>query len=1265
MNILSRTLSFAACLLSFTAVAQSNIPEIHLPSIGESIIIEQVSDNGKWGVSETGSKTDGTIAPAGGVLFNLDTFEQIDISHPSGRSGVSDVTDDGTIVSGECNGKPAYWRSGSGWTELPVPAGYALGRINAMTPDGHYGVGYVAPGDNIFVAYPVCYDLTNNTVLELPGLPVLDMTNQDQHQNCLYGISPDGRYLLGELSQSYLMPTALCCYIYDRQTSTYKIIGFNENFKGTWRPIINNCYFIDSPAMSPNGEWITGYAYMVEPVAGSEWPNEYHASFRYNIVEDKLEIYNKTGEGDMIGFSILNDGTVLTATPASHPYASAMMRYGDYFISLDQIFKQVYGIDIAAKTGFENTGKPIAVSGDGKTIVMLSGPHDSYVLKLKETINEAASRVDLLGSYTVNPSAGAVISQLRSYSITFERDIEINSPAAATFAGGGDSYTSLQTGGLSVDGKTLTVQFRTRKLKADTDYSLSLPAGLLRIKGDRNVTSPEITIPYKGRDDSPVKVVTAYPADDASVAVLDVSTNPIILTFDAELALVSGSVASLYREDEDTPFCTLNIECGGKMVAIYPLSHQNLFSGTDYRVVIPAGVVTDLSGGCANEEITLHYHGSYVREVSADDRFLFSSDCGNNDSFLFYEGDHKTPASVVAGWGFTTDNSPWYIVRSSVETTDMAMASHSMYNPAGQSDDWMVLPQLFIPDADCYLTFDAQSYLKKCNDHLKIYVYENSNVYNTLNAEIITDIRACGELVFDEQLSPGSSEEDLENDWQKYVVRLDKYAGKDIYIAFVNDNNDQSAVFVDNVQVIHDLRYLTTFENSSRVVNQSEIVIKGNITITTDIETYSSITLVLRDADNTEIDRISENDIELKKGDVYLFEFDTPLPLNPGVSNRLYVEIILGDHTAVVTGEVKNLAFEPYKRIVLEEYAGSECSNCPQGIVAIDNIKTLYPGQLIPITLRTYQGDRLGTGMSAYSQFLGMEQVGAPSARINRGDILFPMISVSGDYRFSGVGIVNELTGKDERLWLDCFREEISQPAESEINFTTSYDESTKKVNVECTVRSALNMTDANMNIFAVIIENGLETYQSNGFSSIDDSDFGDWGKNGKYGTSFVYPVMANDVARATFGTTFNGTGGMLPSTLESGKSYTAAFSIDLPSTVENPDNCEVAVMLINSVKGNVLNANIAPIRNGDTNLGVDNVIGDDGNIHIALVGGSVCINADSEISADVYTLTGARIATVKGNGLVEIPLGGYNGVVIVKAVAAGGAPVVKKLIVK
>ena len=132
-------------------------------------------------------------------------------------------------------------------------------------------------------------------------------------------ISADGRYIVGSLSVSYLMPVSLCSYIYDRETATYRMIGFTENDTAPWTPQWKNLLFVETPSMSAGGKWATGSAYMVEPISGSEFGNEFRAAYKYNIASGEIEIFDGSGENDIIGSAILDDGTLLAQAPAGNP----------------------------------------------------------------------------------------------------------------------------------------------------------------------------------------------------------------------------------------------------------------------------------------------------------------------------------------------------------------------------------------------------------------------------------------------------------------------------------------------------------------------------------------------------------------------------------------------------------------------------------------------------------------------------------------------------------------------------------------------------------------------------------------------------------------------------------------------------------------------------------------------------------------------------------------------------------------------------------
>ncbi|MDE6811623.1 MAG: Ig-like domain-containing protein, partial [Muribaculaceae bacterium] len=496
---------FAATLVAMTgfgAAAQDLKPQVVIPVPGKSTIISKMSDNGVWGVSETASTTDGDLRPRGGTLFNLETLQTTSITDASGLAGVADVTDDGSRVAGECQGKPAYWKaSDKSWTILPMPEGFVGGRLNAITPDGKYAAGYLVPNHGEWNAFPAFYDLSANEFVELPNLPVYDMTHQDMDQSVFYGMSADGRYLLGYMSMSYLMPAGLCVYVYDRDDNTYDFIGFTPDDVKDWEPDVPNTLWIGDPAMSNNGLWVTGTAYMVTEVAGSAFPIEERRPFRYDVKNKKIEIYTDTESANSVGFSIDNNGYVYAASPATNPYATAMFRSGNYMVSLEQILRQVYGMDFMEMSSFQNSGKTLSVSDDGLTLLMIPTTEDTYLLRLPEPVSDLAGRVKLLAEYTVDPVDGVEMSKLQSFNITFTRDVVVKGNSnKITFKSedGKTSYNPVGSNGFVAEGKKVTVTFRSRDLEPGVKYTLTIPQGMIVLKEDNSIAADEISLSYNG-----------------------------------------------------------------------------------------------------------------------------------------------------------------------------------------------------------------------------------------------------------------------------------------------------------------------------------------------------------------------------------------------------------------------------------------------------------------------------------------------------------------------------------------------------------------------------------------------------------------------------------------------------------------------------------------------------------------------------------------------------------------------------------------------
>lgn len=1176
-------LALAACLSGAAAASAQTVakPKIYKPDPRTTIMFTALSDNGRYALSVTpGDQEVDNPQPAGGSVMDLTTNTLTNIPAPMGQANVCDVADDGTVV-GSNMGRPAVWNpTTESWTTYQVPSNWGGGCFNAVTPDAKIAVGYYTNPNNVYQVHPMAWNIEDDEEIDLTNLPTVDMTGIDQKQNLFYGVTPDGRYALGQMSQSYIMPASLFSYVYDLQNNTWKAIGFDYNaLTKTFKPQDPNLYFIDNQTLSPDGKYVTGGAYIVVGMSELEGGREYRCAYRYDIENDIFDLYDDERDKDIIGDQVTPNGTILAHSPSGNPYPDAYVRSGNFFISLDQILQQVYGTTLMREIGDDTSGAFYAISADGLTAIM-SHYSNCYIIKMNEPFDQAAARVDLLGNYSAAPADGAVMNRITEIKLTFDRAVTcINNPSTIKLVKNSDNSV-IRTAAASVvsSGSTnqITITFRTQTLDPGESYSVVIPAKYISLRDDTTQKTKEIKINYTGRSADAVKMLSASPASGSHLTQLNPSTEYITLAFDADVAIASGATASLYREGDETPVSTLQFLVNGKRVAVYPTSTVMLYEGTDYRVEIPSGAITDISGAGGCEAITLKYSGAYKRELNENDRYIFNEPCDSYNTFIFFDNNYDkdlTPGSVASQWGFSSDAMNWLLTKSSNESTDWALTSHSMYSTSAQADAWLVTPQLYIPDENAYLAFDAQSYLNARADRLKVYIYSTDEVYNYFNRELVETFRADADLIFDEQLTPGKAQETLEGDYTHYTYGLENYAGKNIYIAFVNDNTDQSAIFLDNIQVVRDLSFFVDNTTAESVVAKNSIPVKGTVTVASEIDTFDGIEVALLDADGNVVDKITDSS-SFKYGDSFNFAFTKELPLVQGEINNYSIRVSSGEFSLAFKYVVNDLLYNTTKRVVLEEFTGSDCGNCPLGIQSIEHMVQTYGSRFIPITLRCYNGDFLGNGVTSYCTALGMSA--APSGRINRGDILNPMVSTPDGYKFYGSGLVDSTTGEEIYLWADAVADELKTPALADVEFSVEYNATTGKLTIPVSVNYALNIANQPLRLFAVVLEDGLESYQDNYMYNVNDVNLGPWGAGGVYGQSSIYPVVFDDVAR--FATTNNGIGEVIPETsFTAGQPVNYTISATIPSGyIDNPEKCKVVVMAINGADNTVVNSNIA-----------------------------------------------------------------------------------------
>lgn len=1264
------TLLVLALMLAISANAQNvGKPTFLYQKFADYGIAYTLSDNGKWALVYGGSTEQ--MANGQARLINVATGEVTVVRHfdeydedAIGEYDIRDVSDDGNIVVGACGGefslagsyigRPGVWHKDTKkWDVLPMPNGVKTAVAVSITPDGKYAVGMGEENaDDAFTSnsHGIMWDLTTKQIVELKNLPEMpksEGTNGKTYQQEAYTqITADGRYIVIYGNQSY----APLAYIYDRQTETYIKYGEGAGISGYWE-------LDGEPVCSPNGKYI---AANIREESNDIYP------IVYNTETGKYSYYNSTEEADLLVACVDNEGNLYGCAPGvSSPVRDWQVLVDGVWYPFSQIMQQRYGIDYEQYTGYSNTGTLWSASTDTKILCSMVSPQgESWVVTLPEPIAEACRNINLLDNFTANPTEGSTFSNVAVVKLTFTHEINALGAKDCAVLKDKDGKQVRKSIGFAVDNtnaKVLVVTFRSTTMNDGENYTIEIPAGTVALSKNVEKQNDALSIKYTGRANVPVKATSVFPEDNAEIARIDNGSNPVYLTFDTNVLVTDKASAKLVQVDGDNEktICSLTVVTNNNQAALVPAATQYLYKGSNYKVVLAAGSLTDVSGSAksANEEIILNYTGSYERQISTSDATLFKSDFADPSQalkdFILYEGDNNEPTSEMAALGFDKNNTPWnFSLKESKDSTTYYAGSTSMYKTAAQSDDWMIIPQLSIPDAYCSVSFDAQSYLDDKHDVLKVVVWECDRNINNFSAEDIANMKAQGE-VKEYELNIGDTEDGIYGEFTHYTLDLSKYAGKKIYIGFWNNNNNQSMIIMDNIEVKRNMKYLMSLSTASSVVNKNEVKISGSIRINSADDVYSSASFTLKDANGNAIDTFEKTGLTLKKNNRLAFEFAKPLPLTIGEKNDYSIAVKLDDYTDEVKSSIKDLTFEPVKRVVLEEMTGTTCVNCPLGILAIDNMKKVFGEQFIPISIHTYTGDPYGTGLSGYTDFLGLKA--APTGVVQRqSTISHPMTqNDEGDYTYSYMG----------QLWYDRVASELDIPTELGVSVPSiTLDESTNKLNFDLQIQAAMNLKNQYLNVFAVAMEDGILATQVNNLYTKTDPIFGDWGKGGKYGYASVNQIPQEDMVRSYWGTSFTGSNVGFPQTLKAGETYSMPLSLTYPDQISNRNNGKIAIMVFDGNTNNLINSVLVKLK--DLTNGIDNAVTDNdkADCNVAVNGGIVSVTVNGNAKVEVYNVAGSLINTAAGTNNVSVSARGYHGAAVVK-VTTDGNTVTKKVI--
>lgn len=1245
MNIRLRKIALAmlmaACATPAALAADAaKLVPITLPYEGW---VSQMSDNGRWGVCQapTNSVPDAVayrIDIATGKIEALPLNDEQADPKWGNICRCNDITDDGQTIVGEFNRYPAYF-TGDSWHELPLLKGMSnwTGEVNAVTPDGKIMIGTMYKGAQQFQSM-IWVDGKLEELGKLPdydemhSLGIINDSDLAEHKAKgdtpnikFWQISSDGRYVLASADHNYPAWGA-SRFVYDRQTKTYNWIH-NDTMHGET--------FVDESYMNNNGTVVAGGVHTYLNGDDAMIP------FRYYPATKKLET-----EGQSACYIIDNAGQAYNAS-GSAPFFNLYIPVDGLNVPLDKILLQKYGIDFYSHSGCTQTGYPVAVSDDGRTLLCQGEFRtNAYAVTLPETFAEAARGVNLLTELAPNPPANSEIARLTNILVQLSYGADYDStkvPVIKNKATGEVVATSIGVQATSSTKQIYRILFDNVSFEEGKTYTVVVPEGAFFI-ANTSFKTPELTVDYKGRKEAPLAATAISPASGSNVRELG-SKNQIKVTFPTKVSVNTSAVSYLYVKGNAAPLSVMALSAEGNVLSIYPPASRMLNDGTDYVIKVAANAVTDITGFCGNEPFEIEYHGSYVPDpADADASYLFfddfSSPAESLGKFLLYEGDHNKPTDDMAAVGFDADNTPWNFSIRDEDNYDYCAASHSMYNPAGQSEDWMVIPQLNILNKDCYLTFKGQNYRKNKADKIKVIVLEENDRLGSLDKNFIDRMKKDGKVVFETRLLPGNEEETVTDDWRSYEVKLDEFEGKKVYIAFLNENNNQSIVFIDDVMVAYRSDFTIGTVMPSVVVNAETAKISAFVR-SNYADTFNNIEATYTTSDGT-TGTFKADNINLKRNGVYEFEFEKPAPLTIGAENAIEIAVKLDDQLQNFSTVIKDYTATFDQRVLIEEGTGLWCGNCPQGAIAIDYLEKQFPGIVIPVAI--HNDDAYATTrMDIYNQFLSIN--GFPTGRVNRRtELAAPMF---------GTSFISEAGNE---TFTDLVIQEIENPAEVRIKAkdATWFDD-LEGILVPFEVEFAINKKNINYNVFAVLLEDGLEGRQHNYFCEYTEDVYGIWGKYGEYGIEAqndrdqYCTVINNHVARCWAGTSLYGVNGLIPQNVEANRKYEGHVILDWLGETEDLSKCSVALAIIDAGTGRVINSDIftggVPEKEES---GVEGITAENVKTNFTVNGGRIFANGSAD-NVEIYSLQGMRVANNSLHGVYIVKANGKTSKILVK----------------
>lgn len=349
------------------------------------------------------------------------------------------------------------------------------------------------------------------------------------------------------------------------------------------------------------------------------------------------------------------------------------------------------------------------------------------------------------------------------------------------------------------------------------------------------------------------------------------------------------------------------------------------------------------------------------------------------------------------------------------------------------------------------------------------------------------------------------------------------------------------------------------------------------------------------------------------------------------------------------------------RKAVVEEMTGLWCGWCPRGMVAMENLKTMYADDVITIALHGGASIGYNDPLEAESYVPLMYFSGSfPSAFVNRFYLADPYYGLTSDANMGITDLVDDI---------------LASPAEAQIGVTSALSADGSTIDVTSYTRFCLtdNSETPHYAVAYALVEDGvrgLAYAQTNYYSSQmsggpysgrtpetsglpdDLAQFVGMGPS-------IQGLTYNDVARGIYDCF--GVEGSLNSNIQSGSMQTHTYSIPVPESISNIANTTLVAMVVDTETMEVINA--VEVKVGESNTTGIEAVKEPAKADISVSGNAITVTTDAGGSAvaKVYSTDGKLVAQATVNGSATLAVDGQKGTYIVR-VENGNNVTVKKV---